>query len=102
MNNIILCALVVGAALAGGCREKSSAPAKQPQATQAPAIPADAKWKLEHRIFHRVNGANTMRDIIRSYYAAEVGVQGGFLRFTEAGSGKVRFISGGQITAGEL
>lgn len=96
MNNIILCALVVGAALAGGCREKSSTAVEQSR------TPADAKWHIEHRIHHHVNGSYHNGDIIRSYYAAEVGVQGGFLRFTEAGSGKVRFISGGQITAGEL
>lgn len=92
-----ICILAYAAVVLGGCREKSTTPAKQ-----APAIPADAKWHIEHRIFHRVYGANRVYDIIHNYWASGVEVQGGFLRFTEAGSGKARIISGGQITAGEL
>lgn len=92
-----ICILACAAAVLGGCREKSTTSAKQ-----APAIPANAKWHIEHRIFHRVNGANLVNDIIRNYWASGVEVQGGFLRFTDAGSGKARIISGGQITAGEL
>lgn len=93
-----ICILACAAAVLGGCREKSTT-TKQPQ---APVVPADARWHVEHRIFHRVNGANLVNDIIRNYWASGVEVQGGFLRFTEAGSGKVRIITGGQITAGEL
>lgn len=79
------------------------ATATKPVVAQVPQYPAGAKWKVEHRIFHRVNGANTQRDIVRYYYASQVLTpQGGFAIFKDAQTGKLVYITGGQITISEL
>lgn len=77
--------------------------APNPVVAQAPQYPAGAKWKVEHRIFHRVYGANAQGDIVRYYYASQNPIpKDGFACFKDAQSGKWVYIFGGQITITEL